>query len=312
MKILCIQLRQMGDVIMTTPAVRQLRAVYPEAEIVFMTEPLGANVYKNNPHISRLWSVPRKQCVGESLKLFWEVYREGFDLVVDFFSNPKSAQITWASRAKERVGFDFTGRRYAYTRSVALPDSKEYAAKSKNRLIEHLGGDLDDVETLFNPDETARNDAREFAETYAFGEKCVAFCVVSRRDYKLLPPEFFAKVGDGLIGQGYRLFFVYGPGEKDMADAVYGLLTNKEAGIIEYDMPDIQQLAAILGHCRVYVGNDGGSKHLSVCAGIPTVTVFHEVKAENWTPPGHTAFQVETGVLPEEVIRSVAEIVLKS
>ena len=141
MKILCIQLRQMGDVIMTTPAVRQLRRLYPDAEIVFMSEPLGANVYRNNPHVSRVWTVPRKQSLRETLGLFLEVYKERFDLVIDFFSNPKSAQITWASRAKERVGFDFPGRRYAYTRSVGLPDSKEYAAKSKNRLIAHLGGE---------------------------------------------------------------------------------------------------------------------------------------------------------------------------
>lgn len=88
MKILCIQLRQMGDVIMTTPAVRQLRTLYPDAEIVFMAEPLGANVYRNNPHISRLWAIPRKQSIGAFLKLLWQVNRQKFDLVIDFFSNP--------------------------------------------------------------------------------------------------------------------------------------------------------------------------------------------------------------------------------
>ena len=44
-KILVIQLRKIGDVITTTPAVRQIRKQYPDAQIDFLTENLGSNVY---------------------------------------------------------------------------------------------------------------------------------------------------------------------------------------------------------------------------------------------------------------------------
>ncbi|MDR2152557.1 MAG: glycosyltransferase family 9 protein [Helicobacteraceae bacterium] len=301
MKILCVQLRQMGDTMMTTPAVRQLRALYPQAEIVFMSEELGANVYQNNPRVSRLWIVPRKLSTWTFVKLLWRVYQERFDMAIDFFSNPKSAQITFASRAKDRVGFDFRFRRYAYTRRVAT-DNGEYAARSKNRLIAHLGGDINDDAIEFFASDEARKTALEFAKKYGFGDNTIAFCAVSRREYKLIDPAFWAEVGDALIAAGYKLWFVYGPGEKATANAVFERLKRAENAIIDYSIPSVQTLRAVLERCLLYVGVDGGSKHLSVAAGIATITVFSVVRAANWTQSGHIAFQIEDKVAPQTVI----------
>jgi ADP-heptose:LPS heptosyltransferase len=303
MKILCIQLRQMGDTIMTTPAVRQLRALYPQAEIVFMSEELGANVYLNNPRISRLWIIPRNCSKWAFIKLLLSVYKERFDLTIDFQSGAKSAQIAFASRAKERIGFNFRIRRLVYTRRVII-DGDEYAARSKNRLIAHLGGDLYDDATEFFVDSNALQTAKAFADKYDFGDNTIAFCVVSRREYKLLDPSFWAEVGDGLIAAGYKLWFVYGRGEKAMANAVFERLKRQECAIIDYDIPSVQELRAILERCALYLGNDGGSKHLSVAAQIGTVTVFSFVRAVNWTPKGHIAFQIEDGVQPQAVIKA--------
>jgi heptosyltransferase III len=310
MKILCIQLRQLGDVIMTTPAVRQLRLLQPDAEIVFMTEPPGSQVYRNNPHVDRVWTVPARPGIRSMLRLFRAVRAERFDLVIDFFSNPRSAQLTWASRAASRLGFDFRGRTYAYTRKVGLPEPGEYAARSKNRLIQSLGGDLDDVATLLPRDSEAEAQARDFCAQHEFGTNTVAFGVVQRRQHRLLPSAFYAAVGAGLVKEGYRLFFIYGPGEEDMAEAVRSLLPHQAAAVIGYDVPSIMTTCAVLRHCVMFVGNDGGSKHLSVCAGIPTVAFFRGGRAGNWTPPGHAAFQFEDGVTSEAVLRCCQERLL--
>jgi heptosyltransferase III len=307
MKILCIQLRQLGDVIMTTPAVRQLRLLRPDAEIVFMTEPPGSQVYRNSPHIDRVWTVPVRPGGWSMLKLFGALHAERFDLVIDFFSNPRSAQLTWSSRAASRLGFEFRGRTYAYTRTVSLPDPREYAARSKNRLIQALGGDLDDVATLLVPDSAAEERAGSFCARHEFGDNTVAFGVVQRRRHRLLEPAFYAEIGAGLAAAGYRLFFIHGPGEEAMAEAVHSRLPHQAAAVIGYDVPSIEETCAVLRRCVMFVGTDGGSKHLSVCAGIPTVTLFRDSRAENWTPPGHAAFQYEAGVTSEAVLRCCLE-----
>ena len=285
-KILIIQLRQLGDVMMTTPVVRQLRKLFPAAQIDFMTEKLGSNVYRFNSHISNLKIIPRKTGVVEMFRLTNELRNEKYDLVVDCFSNPKSAQITFLTGARERIGFALRWRGYAYSQTVKLDNHLEYSAVSKLRLIEKFGADLQDFKIELPVSAEHHLKATQFAENLGFDNKTIAFCTVSRRDYKVWNPDYFAEAGDWLIARGYKLFFVYGPGEKDLALDVYNRLQNKDNTIIDYPMPDVLELRAILEKCVLYVGNDGGNKHLAICAGIPTVTVFGSIRWQNWTPPG--------------------------
>jgi ADP-heptose:LPS heptosyltransferase len=302
MKILCIQLRQLGDVLTTTPAVRQLRALYPQAEIVFISEPLGANVYEHNPRVSQLWIVERYCSYWTFIKFLWRVYRARFDLVIDFATGTRSAQIAFASRAKERVGFNFRFRRLLYTRRVVIEDDDEYAVRSKNRLITHLGGDINDDAIEFFVDAVAQKMALEFAKKYDFGNNTIAFCVVSRLGNRTIDPAFWAEVGDALIVAGYKLWFVHGPGEKAMAEVVYKLLRNKQACIIDYEMSTVARVRALMERCRLFVGNDGGNKHICAAAGVLTITVFIRARASNWTQSGHIAFQIEDGISPQVVI----------
>ncbi len=283
-RILIIQLRQMGDVLMTTPVARQLRQRFPLAQIDVLTERAGAAVYRHNPNRTNVFEVPRKMSFWELGKLFFTIRKKRYDLVVDCFSNPKSAQMTFFSGAPKRFGFELRGRRYAYTATVPV-QKDEYSAVSKLRLLEPLGVNLDDWKIEMPVDEQARTYGETFAAAHDFGDNTIAFCAVSRRSHKIWNPQFMAGAADWLADKGYRLWFVYGPGEKELAAQVYDAMRNRSAAIMEYDIPDLFQLRAILEKCRAYVGNDGGNKHLAICAGIPTVTVFGVVNWKEWTPP---------------------------
>ncbi|GIS36678.1 MAG: hypothetical protein Ct9H90mP8_0980 [Pseudomonadota bacterium] len=59
MNLLLIQLRRIGDVMMTTPAVRALRKAFPEASISFLTESPSDQVYKNNPTWINFFFIPK-------------------------------------------------------------------------------------------------------------------------------------------------------------------------------------------------------------------------------------------------------------
>lgn len=284
-KILVIQLRQLGDVLMTTPLVRQLSVLFPLAKIDFLTEKLGSNVYRYNSHINNLKIIPRKISFLEMYRIVGEIRKEKYDLVIDCFSNPKSAQLAFLTGARERIGFDFRWRRYAYSTVIKLKKRIEYAAIAKLRLIEKFGVNLNDNRIEMPISKEYLEKAEDFTAKLGFDDKTIAFCTVSRRDYKVWKPEYFAKTGDWLISKGYKLWFVYGPGEKELAMQAYSLLSDKSKAIIDYPMPDVLELRAILERCKMYVGNDGGNKHIAICAGIPTVTVFGSIRWQAWTPP---------------------------
>ncbi|MES2614338.1 MAG: glycosyltransferase family 9 protein [Bdellovibrionota bacterium] len=284
-KILIIQLRQLGDVILTTPLTRQVRKLYPHAEIHFLTETLGSHVYQYNTNINKLIIIKNKMNFTELLKTYYKINREKYDVVIDCFCNPKSAQFTFFSRAKERIGFNFSSRKFAYNKRIQSHEDNEYSAITKLRLISHLGSNLDDYEIEFPITNTLKTYANNFFNQYKIEKKIIAFHVVSRRDYKIWNANEFISLANILIEKGYFLFFTYGHNEYDMALQVYNGVQKKESALINYPIPNIPELRALLEHCSLYVGNDGGIKHLAVCANIPTLTIFQNINWTNWTPP---------------------------
>jgi heptosyltransferase III len=318
-KILIVQLRQLGDVILTTPLTRQVRKIFPDAEIHFLTENLGGQVYLYNKNINKLIIYPRKIKSYELFYFYYKLYRERYDLIVDSFCNPKSAQFSFFSRAKERIGFEFLGRQYAYTKLIKQNLNNEYSAITKLRLIDHLGADLKDNEIELPITSQLKKYAENFFEKYFKtnkkdttiysledpkkldeNKKVIAFNVVSRRNYKVWDIKQFAILANYLIDKGYYLFFTYGPGEYDMAKKVYDELHKKYCALIDYSIPNIPELKAILERCKMYIGNDGGIKHLAVCANIPTFTIFQNINWANWTPPNSSKHIAVTNCLEKK------------
>lgn len=304
-KILIIQLRQLGDVILTTPLVRQVRKIYPEAEIHFLTENLGSQVYLHNQNINKLIILPKKMNPFKLIQTYLKIRKQKYSLVIDCFSNPKSAQFTFFSGAKERIGFEFSGRKFAYNKIIKSNHQNEYSATTKLRLIEHLGADLND----FNVELPITNELKSFAANFFIrylsnapsDKKIIAFNVVSRRDYKIWNTQHFVSLANKLIEKGYFLLFTFGHGEYEIAKKVYDEIENKDAALIDYPIPNITELKSLLERCLFYVGNDGGIKHLAICANIPTLTIFQNINWTNWTPPNSTKHMAMTNCLEQKV-----------
>ena len=70
MNLLLIQLRRIGDVMMTTPALRALRKSFPDATISFLTESPSDQVFKHNPHLDHLLVYPKRKSIIEILKFY--------------------------------------------------------------------------------------------------------------------------------------------------------------------------------------------------------------------------------------------------
>ena len=111
-KILIIKLRAVGDVLLSTIVTKNLRLAFPSAVIHYLTEPPGREVFHLNPFIDDVLVFDKETMSGAGL--IRAVRRRRYDLVIDLFGNPRTALVTWLSRASVRVGYRFRGRSYAY------------------------------------------------------------------------------------------------------------------------------------------------------------------------------------------------------
>ena len=55
-----MRLRQIGDVVFTTPAVAALRRRFPDAHLTYLVEPAAAPIVAGNPHLDEVIVAPRR------------------------------------------------------------------------------------------------------------------------------------------------------------------------------------------------------------------------------------------------------------
>src|SRR5262249_45050588 len=123
-RILLVRLREIGDVVFTTPAIKALRARFPGAHLTYIVEPAAAPIVTRNPHLNRVVIAPRARglrgFVGD-LGLGWRLRRDAYDLAIDFHGGPRASLLTWLSGAPVRIGYEIAGRSWMYTQRIARP-----------------------------------------------------------------------------------------------------------------------------------------------------------------------------------------------
>jgi len=152
--ILLVRPRLIGDVILTTPAIRALGRRFPDATLLYLVEALAAPVVAHNPHLSEVLVIRRRRGWRrwlEDLQLARRLRRRHIDIAVDFHGGPRSAWLTWATRARMRVGYDVADRRWMYTHVVPKP--RGYAPRHSVQNQWDLLAPLDDA-FLQPPDRT--------------------------------------------------------------------------------------------------------------------------------------------------------------
>lgn len=328
-RILLIQLRHLGDVLLCTPALRALRRRFPAAAIDFLSGRLGTEGLAGNPHLDRvlLW----EPGVQPQRRLVATLRERRYDLVIDFQSNPRTAWLTRLSGAPRRVGVRRRGPRHLlYTDAVPAPDPAAYMARQRFALLDPLGISVGDspelaLELAVGNDERAFADEVWRREGLTGDAPVVAVSVVSRDPHKQWGAGRWAEVADRIAERGARILLSGGPGEREQVDAMVERMCH--LAVRTDGQTTVRQLGALYARCDVWTGNDGGAKHLAAAVGTPTVAVNRWRAGAVWTdagpasphryleaPPPPECEECEgcerclAEVTPDAVVREVAEV----
>jgi heptosyltransferase-3 len=290
-RILAIQLRRIGDVLMCTPAVRALRETWPQSYIAFLVEQESADVLKLNPHLNELLILDRNRYRDP---VYWmgvirRLRKRRFDLTVDFLGNPRTSYLSLLSGARQRLGYRTARRRAFYNLAVKTDAAGKYSAAHKLEVLEALGIHSQDVRLDFFISQEARSFAREFFDRNRVDRKgmIISMSPTSRRRFRRWPAERFAELTDWLISEfGATVILVWGPGEKGVVEQTANKA--KRSPLICRETRSLLELGAVLEGCDLHIGNDNGTKHMAVALGKPTLTVFGPEDPVSWTYPDPT------------------------
>ena len=288
-KILVCQLRQIGDVLLTTPSVRLLAERFPGAEIHVFTEKKCASMLENHPCISKVWALDKKafRHFGDELAFYWRVARQGFDIVADFQQLPRCRWVVAFSRAKIRLSHTPPWyNRWLYTHCVE-PEGG-YAAMTKASVLAPLGVSWKDnrPELFLRPEEVewAEGFLREMGVTPE--ELLVTVDPTHRRVTRCWPVEYFAGTLASAAKAEPRLKFLvlFGPGEEEIARRVQELSGLGHRCLKSPRMLTLRETAACIGGAAMHFGTCSAPQHMAVAVGTPTLVVKGATGAA-WTHP---------------------------
>jgi len=289
-KVVFIQLTAIGDTLMCEPAVRALKKAMPETELTFVTSSGSAPVLTLHPQIDRMiiWN-PRDNLLQYLVFLLRLSFRH-YDLLIDFQKNPRTWVMSNIIRAKRKISFRSKYRNLGYGELLPPFDLQRYVAHEKLRLLEPVLGYLPESGTprVFVND-NHREQAKALYRQLGYGpaDLVIAVSPVSKNFYRRWIPEKSAAVLDLLQNKyGAKLFFTWGPGEKEQVQTVTAKMRTPVPSL-DYQISDLKVLYAIYELADMAYGYDNGPRHVCIAAGTPYMCVFSHYYGRYWTPPGH-------------------------
>lgn len=298
-KMLLVQLKQIGDVLMITPGIRALATTRPNAEIHVLTQSPSDQIFRYNPHVHRVHLYPPDNHPIKLIRLIRDLRDEHFAAVLDFSGLPKTALFCRLTGIRKRIGFHKRGRTLFYTHSVHPEPGSSYTALKQAQLLTALGIAEVTPQLDFPVGDRDREAAGRILSALNRDpqKRLVSVSPVSRREYKVWPAERFAGICDFLVESCQaQVLFLWGPGEHHFIQAVREKMHYD--ALPDYEVPTISETVALLHHVDLHIGNDNGPMHFAIAAGVRTVAVFGRPLLRNWTPPGqerHRAVEHDPG-----------------
>jgi hypothetical protein len=293
-RILVIRRRYLGDIVLLSSVLRNLRQHWPDAHRTVLTEAAFAGVLSLNPDINGALSFPRR--LGDWFGFVRALRRARFTHVLDFDNTDKTALVTRLTGAPVRATFDrelipFRHRSaYHHTAKVtnAFYDS-HHITETYLALPAAIGVPIVSREVRLVPHSDDLAEARRLVYP---GERRVLIHPGSRSPHRIWPVERFAAVADRLQDElGAQVFVTAGPREKALADSIRQRAVTHVVGL--QDVRTVGGLAALLRQFDLFLCHDSGPMHIAAAVGTPVVALFGSQNATIWRPLGekHTVLQ---------------------
>ncbi len=287
-RILLIQLKRAGDVIVTTPVLPALRRALPEAKIDFLLDKPLAPLLENNPFVNEVRVYDRK-----AIWATWRALRAAsYDWILDFQSSPRSILAGIASGARVRAGYQVTFWGTFFSCSIKRPGNWVSVTEGKMDLVRSLVPNLGVAEErkIYLSD-MERSWAKSQRGEERGKKRIIGLIPTHRRPSRRWSAPSFVALARLLVAQDLSVWFFWGPGEEDYVSAIQRQVPKSRM----IPQTSLRQMASLLEQCQAVITNDNGPMHLAEAVGTPTVTIYGPTDPASWNAggPKHRVLQAQ-------------------
>ena len=296
---------QFGDFLLTTPAIRALRARFPHAHLTLVVRAYLYPLAQGNPDVDQVLVFHESGFRWRSgdIRSFVDLMRGSIDLAVVFNTVSHSFSsdlIAWLSGAPVVMGpatptFDHLDHNPFYSVNVPVDPEPRHQIQRNLDVVRYVGADTADLSYGYAMTEDERTGGREVVETLGGGPTAAGGPVVAvhfgtgdvRKRY---PTGQLARVCDELAARlSARILVIPAPGDEPSLRALHDAAS---APLRSVPPMSLRRVAGVLHAADLLVCNDTGVLHLAAAVGTPTLSFHATSDPAWWKPPGerHRAF----------------------
>ena len=271
-RILIINTTAIGDTLLSTPAIRQLRRRWPQAHLAALASPAAEQVLRHNPNLNEIILHPGRvnlRYLGE-LPWLWRELRQGFDLAVILHANdPDAVPLAYLSGARHRYGWAESKLAFLLTMPVPTRQPGVHGLAEKIRNLRVLDIDSEDEQMEFVLTDDERAAARSFLAAAQVRQPYICLHPFgNRRSRWWGGAAEWTELGRIVARQfGAQLLLVGSAPEKVVADLPAELAS-------AVNCLSLRASAALLASARAVISTDSGPLHLAQALATPTLGLF--------------------------------------
>ena len=287
MKILLIQLKRIGDLILTTPAIAAVREKFPDASLTLVISKQCKPLAPAIAGVNKLLVMPRGVAGFGTLAA---IAGGKFDYCVDFTRNDRSALLVLLSRARKRVV------------SFRIKVRSKFRTRFYNEFVQHRMRDMHVIDyhlALLEPlgisspsraikldlPKSAREAAGELLSAHNNRTTFVIFHPGSARAEKFWNAQRWAEVINQ-AGEKHDVDLVLTGGASPLEQTHISDIKSKvRHRIVDFSgKTDLLTLAALIAKARLLITVDSAPMHLASATKTPQVILFGPTNPFHWRP----------------------------
>lgn len=276
-----------GDVVMATPILADLRRAFPKASITAMCQTPLADLLAEDPAINELFcfsklanEFSRRQ---DRRDLVAKIQAGKYDVGILLTNSFSSAWWFWQGRVKRRIGFAADLRSWLLSDAIQFPE-KEHQIITYKRLLEPLGIEISNTMPRLYVSEQEMQEARVLLKQRGVVLDRPLIGINPGAAFgaaKCWPRQRFTELAKRLVEQGRQVVFFGDGASKEWIRAIC-----PEGAINLAGATNLRELICLIQLCTDFVTNDSGPMHIAAAVGTPIVALFGSTDQEVTGPYG--------------------------
>ena len=280
---LCVRATNwLGDAVMSLPAIRAIRHIFPHAHIAVVARPWVADLYARESCIDCVIPYTAQKGLRAKRKFAHRLGQERFDAAILLQNAFDAALVTWLAGIPERIGYSRDGRGWLLTNAISVPEPGDIPRHERFYYLELLrrAGMLE----RFPETEAIRLDG--IAQARVAGAAHLASLGITGPVMGISPgaaygnakrwlPERFAEAAQACGAVCPAVLLFGSASEQALCETVATQLRGVRMEVRNLaGATSLREFIDLAAACRLFLTNDSGAMHVASALGVPTVAVF--------------------------------------